>query len=78
MCKSNPIFNWAKISELQQKKVLSKDAYVENTLQVINFDDIMQDSLVVGTDTLHASLDVNVGSTSITSVIFPKSASQFT
>lgn len=61
MCKSNPIFNWAKISELQQKKVLSKDAYVENTLQVINFDDIMQDSLVVGTDTLHASLDVNVG-----------------
>lgn len=66
MTLTNPIFNWAKIVELQGKsgsdgkKVLSADAYVENTLETINYEDVMHDSLVHGKDSIGVTFDLSI------------------
>ena len=62
----NPIFNWANIVELQKKtgtdgkKILSADAYVENTPEAIDFSDIMRDSLVHGKDSIGVTFDLEI------------------
>lgn len=67
MCMPNPIFNWAKIEELQQTYdsikadyVLSKSAYVENTRQTIDYHDVPRDSSVFASDTLSVKLDLSM------------------
>lgn len=62
----NPVFNWSAIVELQGKtgddgkKLLSADAYVENTLEQITFDDLMRDSLVHGKDSIGIRFDLEI------------------
>lgn len=62
----NPIFNWANIVELQGKtgedgkKILSADAYVENTPEAIDFRDIMRDSLVHAKDSIGVKFDLEI------------------
>ena len=66
MTLTNPIFNWAGITELQGKtgpdgkKLLSADAYVENRLEQINFEDLMRDSLVHGKDSIGIKFDLEL------------------
>lgn len=63
----DPIFNWSAITELQAKngddgqKLLSQNAYVENHLETVNFDDVMRDSLVHGKDSIGVRFDLEIG-----------------
>lgn len=68
MCMTNPIFNWAKIKELQETYdsikgdyVLSKSSYVEIARQRIEYRDIPRDSMVQTADTLKVSIDLQIG-----------------
>lgn len=67
MTRTNPIFCWAKIEELQQKlgsdgkPILAHEAYVETAAESVDFDDLMKDSLVSSKDTISVEFNLRIG-----------------
>lgn len=63
----DPIFNWSAITEMQTQtgsdgqKLLSENAYVENRLETVSYDDHMRDSLVHGKDSIGVKFDLEIG-----------------
>ena len=67
MMTPDPLFCWAKIEELQQKigsdgkPILAAEAYVENMLESVDYEDLMMDSLVHSKDTISVSFELRIG-----------------